>query len=89
MKIVILPEIDERKLGEELCLSINSNSNKLFILNESGAFIWNYIKNNCSISDISEKITQNYKIYNINDINSTVKCFLKQLSDKGIILYEE
>jgi hypothetical protein len=87
MKIIITPGIDERKLGDELCLNKISNSDKLFILNESGSLIWDCIKQGYNLPDISKTIIQNYKIKESKDIDSIVKLFLEQLCEKGIIRY--
>ena len=70
-----------------IAVSINDNTheNNLFItLNNSGAFVWELLKNDTSYDEVITAITNKYGIDN-NTAKADFDAFLSKVRDAGIL----
>ena len=90
MRVQPMSGIDKRVIGKDVILSKQGNEDgKFFVLNETGALIWDWIQNGGTLQEICEKMSEVYEVDPDVDLPSHVESFLKQLDERVLIIVEE
>lgn len=76
--------VSGRRLGEDLML-YDPESDKVHVLNETAALIWNLLDGTNTIEKIEEILRQTFKDAKTRDISGDVKETLEKLKQEGLI----
>lgn len=80
--------ISVRDLGNELML-YDGDTDKVHVLNETGAMIWNLINGKMPVSKIENELQNKFQDTSKETISSDLKEILKKLIDEGLVKIPE
>jgi len=78
-------EISQRPLGNELML-YDKASDKIHVLNETGAILWNLLDGSKSISDLENAIAVQFKNIPLDQVATDTRELLENLVKEKLII---
>jgi hypothetical protein len=87
MNYSIKSDLSTRELGGELFIYCRKNST-IYSFNGTGVFIWNLLKNDVAIDEISSRLCKEYDV-SPDEALEDVSNFLRNIENNGLIAFKK